>query len=327
MLVTVFSNKTADEVVEVFTGSATLASLDLTLNGTSSIQHWRGLTLEADASRSEVTIKGDPNVERDYITVMVNGRSDKGANLGSANLIIEIVPPNSHALTLTPSSLHPIKDEPFIKDIEVSTTPAISLTDLKIDGQTTVDWNGLKVDVANGFNIRVSGTPEAVTSKSFVVTGTAVDPIRATLLTISVHEPDQVSRQRSSGEHINIEEGSYSSEIEVRKRSVITLKCWGSIMVDSVVGIDPDGRQEWLDGPSSGLVSKINVNVYPTETGLYTLRINYTRSNTAYYQLAPYRAVRAESDEEEGSSGCQTIGAGMVVLTLWVCMKLLRKKR
>jgi hypothetical protein len=324
--VTIVSNETADEAVEVLTGSEKLGSLRLTMQNGTQVPIWNGLTISADVSKSQITVKGSPTVDRGSITVVVAGTSDKGAELGSDNLTIEIVPPDSHTLVLNPATLHPIVGEAFMKDVADTATPAISLTGLKIDGQTTVDWNGLRIDVISGFNIRVSGTPEGMITKSFVVTGTAADPIRTALLTISVHEPDSVSRQRATGQHINIEEGSYLSKVPVRKHEIITLTCWGSLTVDSVVGIDQDGRQEWLNGPSDGSTSTINVNVYPTQTGFHTLRINYTRSGIAYYQLAPYRVVLAEEELGEGSKGgCRVAGTGLALLAL--CLGPLRKRR
>jgi hypothetical protein len=326
-----------NEVVEVNT-SLTLTNLTLTRSGGSgagSALTWNGLNLVANAANKRITITGTSSpLMSGTADFTVTGTSDRG-EVRSADLRVTITeapptPPSpTYTLGLSPAALHPIVGKDFDRSVEVyvtsTTANSLALTSVTIDGQPTVSWNGLTLLVESNTSIRVFdtplGTPKEERSNTFMIRGHRSDggsDLTASL-TVTVHPAEEEDRAR--GRFINSE-----GEIRVErgKSTAIKLSCLSYVTVDSVTEVNPDGKWEWIQGPTAEGVSEFYVSVYPTTTGLYTLRINYSLGGTPYYQNITYRSVRTD-EEGLASSGC-SVSAGSVGVLVLAALWLKRKK-
>ena len=114
--------------------------------------------------------------------------------------------------------------------------------------------------------------------------------------------------------------------MERGKATSIEVRCLTYITVNSVMEVNPDGKWQWIQGPTAEGVNVFYVPVRPTTTGLYTLRVDYSLGGTDYYENIPYRSVRTDVDDL-ASSGC-AVGAGsMMGLSLVVLYLSLRRKK
>jgi hypothetical protein len=313
-----YDQKTANVIT-----SETLADLKISRQYVDSLFiDWNGLRVRADLANKQVTVEGIPNaVDEESFTV--KGTSDKGELL-TATLTVRVRPATDYSLSLSPSAtLHPIAEKEFEMDTMVTVSPALDLTSITVDGQTALNWNGLTIVVDSAAkNIKVFGIPESQASRSFEVAATAARPVSPARLTITVHPPEQEGRMR--GRFIDL--ATEEIEVERGKSTSIEVKCLSYITLDSVTEVNPDGKWQWIQGPTAEGVKEFYVSVRPTITGLYTLRVNYDLGGTAYYENVSYRSVRTD-EKDLGSSGC-ALGAGsMTGLALAVlCLGVIRRK-
>jgi hypothetical protein len=333
-VVTIAYDETAYQLVRVDVDpTLTLDTLTMRRLGRnpSSDFEWNGLRIVADAAAPRITISGTPNVESGTLSVDVIGTFTQGATQGlswTVPLTVTITPPQptppappepTYRLSLSPATLHPIAEKEFAQSATVSVVAspssalAVDLTGLTIDGLRLVNWNGLTLVAGNNYgSIEVYGQAEAEGSKSFLIEGSASVSVTSARLTVTVHPAEEESRTRGrfldvSGE-ILVENGTATS---------LAIPCLSYVTVDSVTEVNPDGKWQWIQGPTPEGVDEIYVSVHPTTAGLYTLRINYSLGGTAYYENVRYRSVTNE--EDSGSGGCSATGPmGLGVLALGV---------
>jgi hypothetical protein len=320
--VTLPSDESADKVVDVKLNDPSLTLENLTITqagGERTSFYWRDLVIAADVKNSRVTIKGKPNVMSDSAVFTVNGTSSKG-ELRGADLTVTITAPEFYGLQLVPSALHPIVKKEYDKIARVhlasNESKSPTLTNVTIDGQSTVSWNGLTLFIDDNKNISVSGVADKEATRTFTiegtVTGKVVLPAR---LTVTVHPVEEESREK--GNFIN---AAGEIRVERDKTTSIKLTCSSPVTIDSVIEIDPDGKWEWVHGSAIKNVSAFYVSVRPTVTGMHTLRIRYSLGETAYYQDIGYRSVHT-GEKDPGSSGCAlgtVSGVGLALAALWV---------
>jgi hypothetical protein len=334
-----FTTQDVYEPVEVRTSLAALSNLTIRRLGTEVEREslpWNGLTIKADKAAKQIILSRTAPLTVGKASFDVTGTSNTGEKLRDT-LKVTIVAPDSptppvtatYRLGLSPSSLHPIVTKDFDKTVEVyvtsSTAKSLTLESVTIDGQPTASWYGLTLFVDANKNISVFGIPTTEGTKTFRIAGTATtgEAITSANLTITVHPQEEEGRTR--GRFIDLDFGK-EIKVERGKSTAIKLTTLSYVTVDSVTEVNPDGKWEWIQGATAEGVTEFYVSVFPTVTGLYTLRVNYSLGGTAYYENVNYRSVRTD-EEGLGSGGC-ALGAGsMMGLALAALYLSLRRKK